>query len=68
MKQAKEKQILFPDQIFLPESAHLYPMEIDTEYTFKGGLKVRFRAIKPSDDDAGYVPILTIICTLHLQT
>jgi acyl-CoA hydrolase/GNAT superfamily N-acetyltransferase len=52
VEQAKEKQILFPDQIFLPESAHLYPMEIDTENTFKGGLKVRFRAIKPSDEEA----------------
>lgn len=52
VQQAKEKQILFPDQIFLSESAHLYPMEIDTEYTFKGGLKARFRAIKPSDEEA----------------
>jgi acyl-CoA hydrolase/GNAT superfamily N-acetyltransferase len=51
VEQAKEKKILFSDQIFLSESAHLYPMEIATEYTFKGGLKVRFRAIKPSDEE-----------------
>jgi GNAT superfamily N-acetyltransferase len=52
VEQAKEKRILFPDQIFLSESAHLYPREIDTEFTFKGGLKARFRAIKPSDEEA----------------
>jgi RimJ/RimL family protein N-acetyltransferase len=52
VQQAKEKKILFGDQIFLSESAHLYPMEIATEHTFKGGLKVRIRAIKPSDEEA----------------
>jgi acyl-CoA hydrolase len=50
--QAKEKKILFKDQIFLSENAHLYPMEIATEHVFKEGLKVRFRAIKPSDEEA----------------
>jgi acyl-CoA hydrolase/RimJ/RimL family protein N-acetyltransferase len=52
VEQAKEKKILFADQIFLSESAHLYPMEIATEHVFKGGLKVRIRAIKPSDEEA----------------
>jgi acyl-CoA hydrolase len=52
VEQAKEKRILFSDQIFLSESAHFYPMEIATEHTFKGGLKVHFRAIKPSDEEA----------------
>jgi acyl-CoA hydrolase/GNAT superfamily N-acetyltransferase len=52
VEQAKEKKILFGDQIFLSESAHLYPMEIATEHVFKGGLKVRIRAIKPSDEEA----------------
>jgi acyl-CoA hydrolase/GNAT superfamily N-acetyltransferase len=52
VKQAKEKKILFADQIFLSKSAHLYPMEIATEHIFQGGLKVRFRAIKPSDEEA----------------
>ena len=50
--QAKQKKLLFRDQIFLSESAQLYPMEIATEHTFKNGLKVRFRAIKPSDEEA----------------
>ncbi len=50
--QAKQKKILFADQIFLSGSAHLYPMEIATTHIFKGGLKVRFRVIKPSDEEA----------------
>ena len=52
VEQAKQKKLLFPDQIFLSESAQLYPMEIATEHIFKNGLKVRFRAIKPSDEEA----------------
>ena len=52
VEQGKKKRILFPDQIFLSESARLYPMEVATERTFRDGLKVRFRAIKPSDEEA----------------
>jgi len=52
VEQAKHKKLLFSDQIFLSESAPLYPMEIATEHSFKNGLKVRFRAIKPSDEEA----------------
>lgn len=51
VEQARERKILYPDQIYLPESAHLYPAGIATEHTFKGGVKVRFRAIKPSDEE-----------------
>ncbi len=50
-KQAKAEGILYPDQIFLGESAHLYPADIATKNTFKGGVEVRFRAIKPSDEE-----------------
>jgi acyl-CoA hydrolase/RimJ/RimL family protein N-acetyltransferase len=46
---AKAHHILYPDQIFLLESACPYPAEIATRHTFKGGLQVDFRAIKPSD-------------------
>lgn len=49
--QAKEHKILYPDQIYLLESAHLYPSGIATRHTFKGGTEVRFRAIKPSDEE-----------------
>jgi GNAT superfamily N-acetyltransferase len=49
--QAKKEKVLYSDQIFLAESAHLYPAEINFQHTFRGGVKVRFRAIKPSDEE-----------------
>jgi GNAT superfamily N-acetyltransferase len=49
--QARSRKIVYPDQIYLSESAHLYPSEIAAEHVFKGGVKVRFRAIKPSDEE-----------------
>lgn len=51
VEQAKAQKILYPDQIFIEESAHLYPAEINSQHTFKQGTKVRFRAIKPSDEE-----------------
>ena len=51
IEQAKKKKILYPDQIFMDQSAHMYPAEIKARHTFKGGLMVRFRAIKPSDEE-----------------
>ncbi|MCP4688884.1 MAG: GNAT family N-acetyltransferase [Desulfobacterales bacterium] len=48
---AKARKILYPDQIYLAESARLYPQEIAHKYTFKGGLQVRFRGVKPSDEE-----------------
>ncbi len=48
---AKEKNILYPDQEYLLESARLYPDELRTTHTFDEGLRVRFRAIKPSDEE-----------------
>jgi GNAT superfamily N-acetyltransferase len=51
VEQAKGKKILLEDQIFLSGSACLYPMNIATEHYFKDGMKVRFRAIKPSDEE-----------------
>jgi len=48
---AKAQKIIYQDQIYLAESAHLYPAEITAVDTFKGGVKVRFRAIKPSDEE-----------------
>ena len=47
----KRRRILYPDQIYLVDSAHLYPEGIATKQTFKGGVEVRFRAIKPSDEE-----------------
>ncbi|MCK5097314.1 MAG: GNAT family N-acetyltransferase [Desulfobacteraceae bacterium] len=48
---AKEKNMLYPDQIFLKESSHLYPCDIQEQETFKNGVKVRFRPLKPSDEE-----------------
>lgn len=48
---AKKINILYKDQIFLPDSVHFYPSEIETRQIFKANLNVRFRAIKPSDED-----------------
>ncbi len=48
---AKEARLLYQDQIYFPESGRLYPEKIATTHTFKGNLTVRFRAIKPSDED-----------------
>jgi len=52
VEDAKAKQILFSDQIFLSDGARLYPMEIATEHVMENGLQVRFRPIKPSDEEA----------------
>jgi acyl-CoA hydrolase/GNAT superfamily N-acetyltransferase len=51
VQQAKEQRILYEDQIYLAECARLYPADIATKQTFKGGIEVRFRAIKPSDEE-----------------
>lgn len=51
VEQAKAEKILYADQIFLEASAHLYPSEISARQTFKNGVKIRFRAIKPSDEE-----------------
>ncbi|WP_319523554.1 GNAT family N-acetyltransferase [Breoghania sp.] len=51
VKAAKAEKILYPDQIFLAESAHLYPSEISERHTFKNNTTVRFRALKPSDEE-----------------
>jgi len=48
---ARKNHLLYPDQIFLKESNRLYPSEINEQQLFKNELKVRFRPIKPSDED-----------------
>jgi GNAT superfamily N-acetyltransferase len=51
VEQAKAEKMIYEDQIFLAEAASLYPSDLETKHTFKGGLDVRFRAIKPSDEE-----------------
>ena len=50
-EEAKTQKIIYQDQIFLAECAHLYPSEIAYRHTFKGNIEVRFRAIRPSDEE-----------------
>jgi acyl-CoA hydrolase/GNAT superfamily N-acetyltransferase len=51
VEEAKAKNVIYQDQIFLSESGHLYPANIAQKHLFKGGLEVNFRAIKPSDEE-----------------
>ena len=51
VEQAKRKKLLYADQIFIPESSFLYPDYISERHTFKGNLEVRFRPIRPSDEE-----------------
>lgn len=48
---AKAERILYPDQIYLPESAHSYPLQINEYRKFRSGAEVRFRPIRPSDEE-----------------
>ncbi|MFP4309204.1 MAG: GNAT family N-acetyltransferase [Desulfococcaceae bacterium] len=52
---ARERRIIYPDQVYRVDSAYLYPSEIAATHTFwrkEGPLSVRFRAIRPSDEEA----------------
>ena len=51
VKIAKENHTLYADQIYLSESGRLYPQDVATTHVFKDDLNVRFRAIKPSDEE-----------------
>jgi acyl-CoA hydrolase/RimJ/RimL family protein N-acetyltransferase len=51
VRQAKQANILYADQIYLPYSGALYPDKIACTHVFRQGLSVRFRAIKPSDEE-----------------
>ena len=48
---AKDKKILYRDQIFIAESAGLYPADISAVQIIKENLSIRYRAIRPSDEE-----------------
>ncbi len=48
---ARNRKIVYPNQIFIAESARLYPADITAVHTFRGNIKIRFRAIRPSDEE-----------------
>jgi RimJ/RimL family protein N-acetyltransferase len=52
IKQARERKLIYPNQIYVTRSAHLYPSHIFQTKRFKGGNDIRFRAMKPSDEEA----------------
>jgi len=51
VRQAKEANMIYQDQIYLPEAGHFYPGDLEHSHSFKDKLSLRFRAIKPSDED-----------------
>ncbi|TAL33247.1 MAG: GNAT family N-acetyltransferase [Spirochaetes bacterium] len=51
LDQAKSRGYAYPDQIYVRANAVNYPAELETVKTFKEGLEVKFRPIKPSDED-----------------
>lgn len=48
---AKTQKIIYEDQIFIEANAHLYPADIQCEHKFRNDVSVRFRAIRPSDEE-----------------
>ena len=51
IKQAKERGYIYGDQIYVTPCATNYPFSLETVKTFGEDLEVRFRPIKPSDED-----------------
>jgi acyl-CoA hydrolase/RimJ/RimL family protein N-acetyltransferase len=51
IEHAKSSKIIYKDQIFIPKSGKLYPSEIRETHVLRGGTKVLFRPIKPSDEE-----------------
>ena len=48
---AKRENILYRDQIYLAESARYFPSHINARHQFKSGIEIRFRPIRPSDEE-----------------
>lgn len=50
MRAARERHLVHPKQIALPAGLQPYPKKYETSASFKGGLKVAFRPIQPTDE------------------
>ena len=48
---AKEAGLIYRDQIYVKENALNYPFSLETVKTLKDNFEVKFRPIKPSDED-----------------
>ena len=51
VQKAKDKKILYGDQIFIEGSARLYPADVAARFESRGGFEIRLRAIRPSDEE-----------------
>lgn len=49
MRQARERRLVHPNQIALPQGLHPYPKKYETTAQFKG-TKISFRPIQPTDE------------------
>jgi ribosomal protein S18 acetylase RimI-like enzyme len=52
VRQAKAQRLVYADQIYVSGSGRLYPGHIDVTAVFKNETEVRFRAIRPSDEES----------------
>jgi acyl-CoA hydrolase/GNAT superfamily N-acetyltransferase len=50
LRAARERRLVHPEQVSLPPGLLPYPKKYETTATFKGGLKVSFRPIRPTDE------------------
>lgn len=50
MKQARDRRLVHPNQIALPAGLQPYPQKYETTAKFRGGLKISFRPIQPTDE------------------
>src|SRR5690349_1675585 len=50
MREARDRRLVHPNQIALPPGLQPYPKKYELEGRFKGGLKIRFRPIQPTDE------------------
>jgi acyl-CoA hydrolase/RimJ/RimL family protein N-acetyltransferase len=50
LREARERRLAHPEQIALPSCVLPYPNRFETTQTYKGGLKVFFRPIQPTDE------------------
>ena len=50
MREARERRLVHPNQIALPSGLQPYPQKYEADAKFKGGLKIHFRPIQPTDE------------------
>src|SRR6266568_4772820 len=50
MREARARRLVHPNQIALPSGLQPYPQKYEAEDKFKGGLKIHFRPIQPTDE------------------